>query len=251
MSAKQLVWLAIALAWLAPLVSGISAVQEFPAAFAALGLDTTTLNTLLVAAAAACTSLLVSLGIAFAAFELPGLRSVLRIVLVPLLLAPRSLTIVPLQALVVGFDLQGSLFALTLCVAAGGIPLQALVLTEAICARGEQWRPLLRAAGAGPIQQAVILGPLVEPVCLALFLVELLRGVNSFLLPLLFTVGVPELQTLPVRAWQAAGGAGPDMQVAIGLVASAPGFLLLAATLVMRRRVASGVEDQPTRTDLA
>lgn len=135
----------------------------------------------------------------------PGKRIVLGAMLM-LMFLPGGYTIIPLFELVQKLGLLNSLLGVILVQAAGGLVFNTLLFMGYFSTIGKELEEAAVVDGAGlPTTYWRIMLPLAMPMAATVALFQFMTNWNSFWIPLVFTVGTPELRTLAVGLYAFVG----------------------------------------------
>lgn len=200
-----------------------------------------TVNTIVVAVGSASLVVLVSAlaGYALGRGDMPG-RKIIVAVLVATMFLPKGYTILPIYILIAGMGLNNTLFGVVLA-ESGPAHIVAILLFMGYFSQVP--RELEEAAmvdGAGhPRIFAQIMLPLAKPIIATVFLFNFLAAWNAFLVPLVFTLGAPELRTLGVGMY---GFFGENITDWTGLAAGAviSVFPIIVVFLLLQRYFIEG-----------
>src|SRR5688572_1334141 len=137
--------------------------------------------------------------------DFPGKRWVLGGMLV-LMFLPGGYTIIPLFELTQRLGLLNSLLGVILVQAAGGLIFNALLFMGYFATIGKEIEEAARVDGAGlPTTYWRIMLPLARPMIATVGLFQFMITWNAFWIPLVFTLGRPELRTLAVGLYAFVG----------------------------------------------
>lgn len=147
----------------------------------------------------ALTLLLTSMaGFALARTRFPGRRLIVGALVVTFFL-PHGYTIIPIFDLIRGLGLLNSLWAIILVQTAGGMVFNTILFMGYFATIGRDVEEAARVDGASFNQVFwYVMLPLSTPMLATLGLFTFMRSWNDFFTPLVFTLGQPELRTLPV-----------------------------------------------------
>ena len=158
-----------------------------------------TVNTLVFSAAAVFIVVIVSAlaGYALADRELPGRKTIMG-VLIGAMFIPHGYTIIPVFQLVNAMGLQNGLLGAALA-QASNVAVPVLLYIGFFSGIPKELSEAARLDGAGYLRRfwAVAL-PLAKPVTGTVILTNFIGAWNSFFIPLVFTLGRPDLRTLGV-----------------------------------------------------
>jgi ABC-type glycerol-3-phosphate transport system permease component len=170
-----------------------------------------TINTFVFSAAAVTIVVLVSslAGFALSDSGLPG-RKVILAVLVGAMFIPHGYTIIPVFQLVNALGLQNGLLGAALA-QASGVAVPVLLYIGFFSGIPKELHEAARLDGAGYLRRfwAVAL-PLAKPVTGTVILTNFIGAWNSFFIPLVFTLGRPDLRTLGVGMYNFFGTDSTD-----------------------------------------
>lgn len=159
-----------------------------------------TMNTLTFSIAVIVIMVVVSAlaGYALSDSKLPG-RKVVMGVLVAAMFIPHGYTIIPVFMLVNSIGLQDGLLGAAIAQAAPGLVVPVLLYVGFFAGLPKELREAAVVDGAGYLTtfRAVML-PLASPVTGTVILMNFIGAWNSFFIPLVFTLGRPDLRTLGV-----------------------------------------------------
>ncbi|MCX6024145.1 MAG: carbohydrate ABC transporter permease [Chloroflexi bacterium] len=135
----------------------------------------------------------------------PGKKGVLGVMLA-LMFLPGGYTIIPLFDLVQRLGLNNSLLGVILVQASGGLIFNSLLFMGYFATIGKELEEAALVDGAGlPTTFRRIMFPLAKPMAATVGLFQFMTNWNSFWIPLVFTVGAPELRTLAVGLYAFVG----------------------------------------------
>lgn len=157
-------------------------------------------NSLLVTlASTAIVLLLTSLaGYALARSDFPGKRFLLGVVVLSLFL-PKGYAIIPIFDLIRRLDLLNTLWSVILVNSATGMVVNTFLFTAYFTTVPRALEEAATLDGAGPLTvYARVAMPLSRPMIATVALFEFIDNWNSFFIPLVFTLGRPELRTVAV-----------------------------------------------------
>ncbi|WP_214322665.1 carbohydrate ABC transporter permease [Nonomuraea sediminis] len=158
------------------------------------------LNTLIISVATvACVLLLTAMaGFALARHTFPGKKALIGVVLATFLL-PHGYTIIPVFDIVKALGLLDTLWSVILVQVGGGLVFGTFMFMAYFQTMPRELEEAARVDGAGynTLFFRVIL-PLSRPMAATLGLFTFISSWNNFFLPLVFTLGKPELRTLGV-----------------------------------------------------
>jgi len=144
-------------------------------------------------------------GYALARSSFPGKRVIVGAILVTMFL-PKGYTIVPIFELVRGLGLLNTLWAVVLVNAATGMVFNSFLFLGYFVTLPKELEEAAIIDGAGfpTIYRRVAL-PLAKPMVATVALFEFIDNWNSFFIPLVFTLGRPELRTVTVGMYAFVG----------------------------------------------
>ncbi|QOR71548.1 carbohydrate ABC transporter permease [Ruania alkalisoli] len=137
-------------------------------------------------------------GYALSAKDLPG-RKIVMGVLVAAMFIPHGYTIIPVFELVNALGLQNGLLGAALAQAAPGLVVPVLLYVGFFGGVPKELGEAARVDGAGYLRTFVsVMAPLAKPVTGTVVLMSFIGSWNAFFVPLVFTLGRPDLRTLGV-----------------------------------------------------
>ncbi|MFI6320292.1 carbohydrate ABC transporter permease [Nonomuraea sp. NPDC050556] len=158
------------------------------------------LNTVIIAG---CTVLFTLLFTAMAGYALarqtfPGRKTLMAVIAVTFLL-PHGYTIIPVFDLVKALGLLNTLWSVVLVQVGGGLVFGTFMFMAYFAAMPRELEEAARVDGAGyNVVFFRVMLPLAKPMAATLGLFTFISSWNNFFLPLVFTLGKPELRTLGV-----------------------------------------------------
>jgi ABC-type glycerol-3-phosphate transport system permease component len=156
-------------------------------------------SVIITACTVALTLLLTSMaGYALARSSFPGKRAFLVLTVITLFL-PRGYTIVPVYDLITRLHLLNTLWSVVVVQVAGGMVFNTFLFMGYFITIARELDEAARVDGAGfnGIYWHIML-PLARPMIATLGLFAFISSWNDFFTPLVFTLGQPQLRTLPV-----------------------------------------------------
>jgi ABC-type glycerol-3-phosphate transport system permease component len=137
-------------------------------------------------------------GYVLARRQFPGKRLVIGLIALTLFL-PHGYTIIPVFDIVQRLDLLNTLWSIIIVQTAGGMVFSTFLFMGYFSSLNHEMEDAARVDGAGfhQVFWRVIL-PMSTPMLATVALFTFIGTWNSFLIPLVFTLGQPELQTLAV-----------------------------------------------------
>ena len=137
-------------------------------------------------------------GYALARTRFPGKRLVLVLIALTLFL-PHGYTIIPIFDLITRLGLLNSLASVVIVETAGGVVLSTFLFMGYFASIDQDIENAARVDGANFHQRFwLITLPLARPIIATVALLTFIGSWNNFFIPLVFTLGVPELRTLAV-----------------------------------------------------
>jgi ABC-type glycerol-3-phosphate transport system permease component len=179
--------------------------------------------------------------LAFAIRGFERTRNAVRALCFFLSIAPYQFSILPLLHAVSALGIAGSAVGVGLCMGASMIPLGVLLLDAQLERRCAGHFLLLRLSGVSPITGFIVLWPIIRSGAASILLLGALRFSGTLYLPLLLTLGRPDLQPLSVRLYQLISLHPGDqpLQLAAATIASLPALL---AVLLLNRAFSKTAE---------
>ncbi|MBB5785657.1 ABC transporter permease subunit [Jiangella mangrovi] len=171
-----------------------------------------TLNTLTFSIAVVVLTLLASstAGYALSKPDLPG-KKVIIAVLVVTMFIPHSYTIIPVFLLINDLGLNNGLLGAALAQAGPGLVVPILLFMGFFAGIPRDLEEAARIDGAGYVRTFWrVLLPLAKPVIGTVALMNFVFSWNAFFVPLVFTLGAPELRTLGVGMFSFFGQESTD-----------------------------------------
>jgi ABC-type glycerol-3-phosphate transport system permease component len=156
-------------------------------------------SVIITACTVAGTLLLTSMsGYALARSSFPGKRAILLVIVITLFL-PRGYTIIPVYDLITRLHLLNTLWSVVVVQVAGGMVFNTFLFMGYFITIARELDEAAQVDGAGfnRIYWYVML-PLARPMLATLGLFAFIGSWNDFFTPLVFTLGQPQLRTLPV-----------------------------------------------------
>lgn len=174
--------------------------QNYVDAWNGASFSTYFLNSVIITACTVAGTLLLTsmAGYALARSSFPGKRIFLLVTVITLFL-PRGYTIVPVYDLVTRLHLLNTLWSVVVVQVAGGMVFNTFLFMGYFITIARELDEAARVDGAGfnRIYWYVML-PLARPMIATLGLFAFISSWNDFFTPLVFTLGQPQLRTLPV-----------------------------------------------------
>jgi raffinose/stachyose/melibiose transport system permease protein len=174
--------------------------QNYVDAWTGASFSTYFLNSVIITACTVTGTLLLTsmAGYALARTSFPGKRAFLVVVVITLFL-PRGYTIIPVYDLITRLHLLNTLWAVVVVQVAGGMVFNTFLFMGYFITIARELDEAARVDGAGfnRIYWYVML-PLARPMIATLGLFAFIGSWNDFFTPLVFTLGQPQLRTLPV-----------------------------------------------------
>jgi raffinose/stachyose/melibiose transport system permease protein len=174
--------------------------QNYVDAWTGASFSTYFLNSVIITASTVAGTLLLTsmAGYALARSSFPGKR-VLLVVTVITLFLPRGYTIIPVYDLITHLHLLDTLWSVVVVQVAGGMVFNTVFFMGYFMTIARELDEAARVDGAGfnRIYWYVML-PLARPMIATLGLFAFIGSWNDFFTPLVFTLGQPQLRTLPV-----------------------------------------------------
>ncbi len=181
--------------------------NNYAEAWRTAGFDVYLRNSALVTVTATLITLVLTsmAGYALARSDFPGKRVVLVTVVLTLFL-PKGYTIIPIFDLVRRLGLLNTLWSVILVEAAMGMVVNTFLFTGYFGTLPYELEEAARIDGAGPLTLYWRIAlPLARPMIGTVALFEFIGNWNSFLIPLVFTLGKPELRTVGVAIYAFGG----------------------------------------------
>lgn len=230
------------------LIGGLSLIpddatlENFRRAWVTAKFGTYTANTVTYAVAVVVLVILVgsTAGYALARPGLPG-RKVIVAGLVATMFIPHGYTIIPTFLLVNGIGLGNGLLGAALAQAGPALVVPVLLFMGFFAGIPKELEEAARMDGAGYVRTyAQVMLPLAKPVIGTVALMNFIGAWNAFFVPLVFTLGNPDLRTLGVGMY---GFYGQDSTDWTGLAAAACiGVLpIVAVFLFLQRTFVEGI----------
>jgi raffinose/stachyose/melibiose transport system permease protein len=174
--------------------------QNYVDAWTGASFSTYFLNSVIITAGTVAGTLLLTsmAGYALARSSFPGKRVFLVVTVITLFL-PRGYTIVPVYDLITRLHLLNTLWSVVVVQVAGGMVFNTFLFMGYFITIARELDEAARVDGAGfnRIYWYVML-PLARPMIATLGLFAFIGSWNDFFTPLVFTLGQPQLRTLPV-----------------------------------------------------
>lgn len=171
-----------------------------------------TMNTITYSVTVVTTVLLVSAlaGYALARADLPGKKAILGVLVVTMFI-PHGYTIIPTFILVNGLGLNNGLLGAALAQAGPVLVVPVLLFMGFFAGIPKELEEAARVDGAGYVRTfARVMLPLSKPVIGTVALLHFINSWNAFFIPLVFTLGRPELRTLGVGMYNFFGQESTD-----------------------------------------
>ena len=144
-------------------------------------------------------------GYSLARYQFPGKRLILGSILITMFL-PRGFTIIPIFALITNLGLLNTLWAVILVNAAKSMVFNTFLFLAYFTTLPKELEDAAQIDGANfPITYLFIAMPLALPMIGTVALLEFIDNWNSFFIPLVFTLGRPDLRTVPVGMYAFVG----------------------------------------------
>jgi ABC-type glycerol-3-phosphate transport system permease component len=144
-------------------------------------------------------------GYSLARYQFPGKRFILGAILLTMFL-PRGFTIIPIFALIMRLGLLNTLWAVILVNAAKSMVFNTFLFAAYFTTLPKELEDAAQIDGANfPIIYLRIAMPLALPMIGTVALFEFIDNWNSFFIPLVFTLGRPDLRTVPVGMYAFVG----------------------------------------------
>ncbi|MCL5961693.1 MAG: carbohydrate ABC transporter permease [Chloroflexi bacterium] len=135
----------------------------------------------------------------------PG-RKLIMVSFLVLMFLPAGYTIIPIFELVQNMGLLNSLFSIIIVQAAGGLIFNTLLFMGYFATIDKEIEEAAIVDGANlPITYWRIMLPMAKPMIATVALFQFMANWNSFWIPLVFTLGNPNLRTLAVGMYSFAG----------------------------------------------
>ncbi|MGD7707684.1 carbohydrate ABC transporter permease [Microlunatus sp. Y2014] len=201
-----------------------------------------TINTLVVALGVAALVVIISslAGYALGRGDMPGKKVIIG-VLVATMFLPKGYTILPTYILINAMGLNNTLFGVILAEAGPAHIVAILLFTGYFANLPKELEEAAMMDGAGHwrIFWRIML-PLSKPVAATNFLFNFLNAWNAFLIPLVFTLGAPDLRTLGVGMYAFFGDNAIDWTglAAGGVIAVLP---IIVVFLFLQRYFVEGI----------
>lgn len=214
-------------------------VDNFVRAWKVANFGAYTLNTVVFSAAVVVVVVLVSAtaGYALGRGQMPGKRIVVGVLLATMFI-PHGYTIIPVFKLVAALGLDNGLLGAVLAAAGPAHVVQILLFMGFFAGMPQELEDAARIDGAGYVRSfwSVML-PLAKPVIGTVTLFTFISAWNAFMVPLVFTLGRPDLRTLGVGMYSffgqyTADWTGLAAAACISLLPIVTVFLLLQRTFV-------------------
>jgi len=189
------------------LVFGDQGLSNFSAAWNDANFSQYFLNTFVITAVTVVAVVLFSsaAGYALARTTFPGRRIVLVVVAVTFFL-PSGYTMIPVYDLVTRLGLLNTLFSVIIVQVGGGMIFSTFLFMGFFRTVPTELEEAAKIDGAGFNQTFFqIVLPLAKPMIATIGLFTFISSWNDFLLPLVFTLGQPELRTIPVGLYAFVG----------------------------------------------
>jgi ABC-type glycerol-3-phosphate transport system permease component len=174
--------------------------QNYVDAWTGASFSTYFLNSVIITASTVAGTLLLTsmAGYALARTSFPGKRIFLVVTVITLFL-PRGYTIVPVYDLITRIHLLNTLWSVVVVQVAGGMVFNTFLFMGYFITIARELDEAARVDGAGfnRIYWYIML-PLARPMIATLGLFAFISSWNDFFTPLVFTLGQPQLRTLPV-----------------------------------------------------
>jgi raffinose/stachyose/melibiose transport system permease protein len=174
--------------------------QNYVEAWTGASFSTYFLNSVVITASTVVATLLLTsmAGYALARSAFPGKRVFLAVTVITLFL-PRGYTIIPVYDLITRLHLLDTLWSVVVVQVAGGMVFNTFLFMGYFMTIARELDEAARVDGAGfnRIYWYVML-PLARPMIATLGLFAFIGSWNDFFTPLVFTLGQPQLRTLPV-----------------------------------------------------
>ncbi|MEU4539825.1 carbohydrate ABC transporter permease [Streptosporangium sp. NPDC023825] len=200
------------------LLGGLSVIPEewtwgnFQRAWTTARFGDYTMNTITYSVTVVVLVLLVSAlaGYALARKDLPGKKVIVGILVVTMFI-PHGYTIIPTFLLVNGMGLNNGLLGATLAQAGPALVVPVLLFMGFFGGIPKELEEAARVDGAGyPRTFFRIMLPLAKPVIGTVALMQFISAWNAFFIPLVFTLGRPDLRTLGVGMYNFFGQNSTD-----------------------------------------
>jgi ABC-type glycerol-3-phosphate transport system permease component len=151
-----------------------------------------------------------TMGYALSKPGLPGKKVIIGVLVVTMFI-PHSYTIIPVFLLINDLGLNNGLLGAALAQAGPGLVVPILLFMGFFAGIPRDLEDAARVDGAGYVRTfARVLLPLARPVIGTVALMNFVFAWNAFFVPLVFTLGAPELRTLGVGMFSFFGQEGTD-----------------------------------------
>ncbi|QDP95976.1 carbohydrate ABC transporter permease [Microlunatus elymi] len=153
-------------------------------------------------------------GYALARTHFPG-RKVIMVVVAITMFLPRGYTLIPVFDLVYQLYLLNTIWAVVVVQVAGGMIFSTFLFMGYFMSANKELEEAARVDGAGFNRTFLyVMLPTARPMIATVGLFSFISSWNDFIIPLVFTLGRPDLRTIPVGVAALTGGsAGTDWPV--------------------------------------
>ena len=146
-------------------------------------------------------------GYALARYKFPG-RKVIMVVVAITMFLPRGYTMIPIYDLVYQLYLSNTIWAIIVVQVSGGMIFSTFLFVGYFMSANKELEEAARVDGAGFHQTFFfVMFPTAKPMIATVALFSFIGSWNDFIIPLVFTLGAPELRTVPVGMASIVGGA--------------------------------------------
>lgn len=145
-------------------------------------------------------------GYALARTQFPGRRVIMVVVAITMFL-PRGYTLIPVFDLVYQLYLLNTIWAVVIVQVAGGMVFSTFLFMGYFMSANKELEEAARVDGAGFNRTFLyVMLPTARPMIATVGLFSFIGSWNDFIIPLVFTLGRPELRTIPVGVAALIGG---------------------------------------------